>query len=131
MVTIVSILAALAQPGLHRALVKARAADVLGTLDVVRVGVLNYQAEHSAWPPDRNRGQIPPGLEEYLPEGFTFRSQDYLLDYDNWSGMGNSRFSVGLTYITSDVELGQAVLEMLGSNAWTDGGTKFTWIIQS
>jgi prepilin-type N-terminal cleavage/methylation domain-containing protein len=127
---IISILAAVAQPNLHRALVKARATDVVGDLNVIKVAILTYQADQNEWPRDRNRGQIPRGLEEYLPEGFSFRGEDYTLDYDNWSGKRKTKFDIGLTYISRDQELGLEVLEMLGSNVWSDGKTKFTWVIE-
>ncbi len=129
-VVIISILAAVVQPNLHKALVRARAADVVGELNVVKVAVLAYQAEHSRWPPDRNRGQIPPGLEEFLPDGFTFSTPDYVLDFDNWSAKGSSVFDIGLTYISTDAELGAAVIDLLGNNVWTDGSSKYTWIIE-
>ena len=129
-VVIISILAALAQPNFHRAIVKARAVDVVADLNVIKNGVMAYQAEHSQWPPDRGRGTIPPGLSEFLPEGFSFRNPEFVLDYDNWSGRGSSPFDVGLTYISTDPELGQAVMAMLGSNVWSDGRTKFTWVIE-
>ena len=69
-------------------------------------------------------------IRAFLPPGFSFQGAGYLLDYDNWSGMGNSKFDIGLTYITPDAELGRAALEMLGSNAWTPsppGSTPTQW----
>ncbi len=130
---ILSILAALAQPNLHRAIVKARAADVVGNLEVVRVAVLNYQADHNEWPPDARRGRIPRGLEEYLPTGFSFRKPEYTLDYQNWTRRRRRRrravFDVGITVITRDRELGRAVLDLLGANTWVSG-RKYTWIIE-
>ena len=126
-VVIISILAAIVQPNLHQALLKARAADVVGELNLVKVAVLSYQSDHLTWPPDRNRGQIPPGLEDYLPDGFSFTNPDYVLDYDNWTGTG--AFDVGVTFISTDLELGRAVLDLLGASVWTDGSTKYTWVI--
>jgi len=127
---IISILTAVAKPNLHRALVKARAADVVGELNVIKVAILTYRADRNEWPPDRNRGTIPPGLAEYLPGGFSFRGPDFVLDYDDWSKKRNPPFEIGLTYICTDRELGLAVVDVLGSNVWSDGRTKFTWIIE-
>jgi len=129
-VVIVSILAALAQPNYHRALLKARAVEVYADLDVIQKAVQEYQAEHHTWPEDRNRGQVPMGLDPYLPAGFDFEKEEYVLDYDNWTTTSGAPFQVGLTVICNDEALGRAVLEILGSNAWTDGSTKFTWIIE-
>lgn len=129
-VVIVSILAALAQPNYHRALLKARAVEVYADLDVIQKAVQEYQAEHHAWPADRNRGRVPIGLEPYLPAGFDFEKEEYVLDYDNWTSTSGAPFQVGLTVLCNDEALGRAVLEILGSNAWTDGTTKYTWIIE-
>ncbi len=130
---IVGILAGLAQPSLQRALMKARAADVVGDMNVVRVAVFNYLAEEGEWPADRGRGRIPRGLEDYLPEGFDFRSERYTMDYDNWAGRRGRRFrntfDIGLTVVMNDSELGQEVVRMLGGNAWTNGRRRFTWVL--
>ena len=126
---IISILGALVQPNLRRALVKARAAEAVGTLDAIRVAVLNYQADSHTWPRDVNRGRIPPGLGAYLPDGFTFRPEHFTIDYDNWSGRGRRSF-VGLSVITEDEEVGREMVSLLGANAWTNGRDRFTWVIQ-
>jgi len=129
-VVIIGLLSGIAQPSLHRALVKARAADVIGDLNVIKAAILTYRADLNAWPPDRNRGIIPPGLADYLPAGFSFKNPDYTLDYDDWSTKKNTPFAIGLTYISNDRELGVAVLDMLGKNIWSDRSTKYTWIIE-
>jgi prepilin-type N-terminal cleavage/methylation domain-containing protein len=126
---IISILAGIALPILRGVIVKARAADVVGDMNVIKVAVLTYQSDHNAWPGDRNRGVIPPELREYLPEGFSFRQDGYTLDYDDWSRNRRALFNVGITAITDEEELGRALLEMLGENAWTNGSQKFTWVI--
>lgn len=126
---IISVLAGIALPRFRNVVLKARAADVVGDMNVIKVAVLTYQTDHNAWPRDRNRGRIPPELVDYLPGGFSFRKDDYVLDYDDWSGRRRTPFNVGVTFISSDGELGAAVLDMLGTNVWTNGRTKFTWII--
>lgn len=129
--SIISILAGIALPILRGVIVKARAADVVGDMNVIKVAVLTYQSDHNSWPGDRNRGQIPPELSEYLPEGFSFVQEGYLLDYDDWSRNGRALFNVGITAVVDadEEELGLALLEMLGENAWSDGRRKFTWVI--
>ena len=126
---ITGVLAGIALPRLRGTILKAEAADVVGDLNVIKVAVLTYQADHYAWPNDRNRGQIPPELVEYLPGGFSFQKDDYVLDYDDWSGKRRAPFNIGVTFITQNEELGLAVIELVGSNIWSDGRTKFTWII--
>lgn len=129
--SIISILAGIAMPILRGVIVKARAADVVGDMNVIKVAVLTYQSDHNAWPADRNRGQIPPELVEYLPEGFSFTHDGYLLDYDDWSRNRRALFNIGITAIVDvdEEDLGLELLEMLGENAWSDGRRKFTWVI--
>ena len=125
-VLIVSILAAIAQPKLSDLIVKARAADAISDMQVVRVAVYNYQSEEQAWPSVANSGIVPPGLDAYLPGGFDLVKDDYTLDFDNWGG---SPFTVGVTLITSDSILGRTALEMLASPKW-NSGDKYTWVIE-
>jgi len=124
----ISLIAAIAVPNLQRAVLRARAADALSDLNVVKVAVLNYQGHNTAWPPDDGAGQVPAGLETYLPDGFSFTDEDYELDYENWTGA--SPGIVAVTLVTSNEELGLAVLDMLGTNSWTDGAQKYTWVIE-
>jgi type II secretory pathway pseudopilin PulG len=127
-VFIIALLAAIAQPNLHRALVKARATQAVQDLQVVRVAVLNYHANYHVYPPDVNRGQVPPGLGPYLPENWSLTQKYFTIDYDNWST--KSEGFVGVTVITPDAEIGAEMVSMLGPNAWTDGSQKFTWVIE-
>ena len=85
-VLIVSIIAAIAQPQLTAVIVKARAADAINDMQVIRGAVCNYQTDLLGWPSDAASGIIPPGLEDYLPGGFDLVNDDYTLDYDNWGG---------------------------------------------
>ena len=123
---IISILAAIAQPQLTRVIVKARAADAISDMQVVRVAAYNYQSDQQAWPADVFPGIVPPGLEDYLPDGFDLVKDDYTLDYDYWGG---SPFLVGISMITSDSILGRTALELLGSPKW-NAGNRYTWVIE-
>ena len=121
-----SIIAAVAQPGLAGVIVKARAADAISDMQVVRLAVYNYQTDQQAWPSDVDRGIVPPGLDVYLPEGFDLVKDDYTLDYDNWGG---TPIMIGVTLITEDSILGRTALEMLASPKW-NSGDKYTWVIE-
>ncbi len=123
---IVSILAAIAQPRLSGVIVKAKAADAISDMQVVRVAAYSYQTDQQAWPADADRGIVPTGLDPYLPNGFDLVKDDYTLDYDYWGG---SPFIVGVTLITSDSILGRTALEMLASPKW-NAGDKYTWVIE-
>ena len=91
---IISLLAVLAQPNLHRALVRARAVEVFADIDVVERAVHEYQASRNNWPEERSAGEIPTGLEVFLPGGFGFTKENYVLDYDNWTAVGTAPFQV-------------------------------------
>ena len=125
-VLIVSILAAIAQPKLSGLIVKARAADAISDMQVVRVALYNYQSEQQAWPSEASSGIVPTGLDLYLPDNFDLVKDNYTLDFDNWGG---SPFLVGVTLITPDSILGRTLLEMLGSPKW-NSGDKYTWVIE-
>ena len=125
-VLIVSVLAAIARPQLLQAIVKARAADAISELQVVRVALYNYQSDNQAWPSEASSGIVPPGLEGYLPVAFDLVKEDYTLDFDNWGG---TPFVIGITLITSDSLLGRTTLEMMASPKWNTGD-KYTWVIE-
>lgn len=126
---VLSILAAIVVPRLRGAILKAEAADVMGDLNAVKIAVLTYQSDHNEWPREAGRGQIPRGLEEYLPDGFFFRKDLYTLDYDNWSSRRRASFNIGITFVTDNKDLGLAVITLVGSNIWTNGKKKFTFVI--
>lgn len=123
---IIGTLAGIAIPNLQRALLRARAVDAMSDLNVVRVALENYRADENTWPPDQNRGTIPPGLDAYLPGGFDFNREDWILDYENFaSGAGY----VGVSVRTSDQDLGLMLFDLLGNNAFQSGPDGYTWVI--
>lgn len=124
-------------PNLHELLVMARAAEVVGHFETVRVAVLNYQAEHLSWPEDSYVGQIPDDLREFLPAGYSFEHPGYRLDWENWalpSGLPDqptTRGLLGISINTEDAELGQAVMKLLGPNrARYRLGGNYTFVIE-
>lgn len=133
-VLVMGILAGIAIPSFKRAVLKARATSVVADLHAIRVAAHNHMADRHEWPGDRNRGQIPPTLQPYLPEGFSFRTEHYVMDFDNWAGRSGGRwsgtFDIGVTVIMTDRLLGAEVLRVLGENTWTNGRDKFTWVIE-
>jgi len=127
----------IAVPNFHEILLKARATEVLGDFETVRVAVINYQADNHQWPEDGYTGQIPSGLEEYLPANFDFDGPGYRLDWENWvlpSGLPKSPDTgvlLGISVVTEDRELGQAVLDLLGSAmAHYALGDTYTFVVE-
>lgn len=123
---LVALLAAMALPNLRRALVRARATEAVSDLHVIRVAVMGYVGDHHRYPADVTRGETPPELVEYLPDGFSFTGERYVLDYDNWA---DQEGFVGLSVITADPEMGLAMADILGDEAWSGRG-RFTWILE-
>ena len=123
---VISIVAAIAMPMLRDIIVKARAADAISDMQLVRLAAYNYQTDEQAWPSEATSGVVPSGLEAYLPEGFDLVTNDYTLDFENWGG---SPFTVGVTLITPDTTFGRTALDMLASPKW-NAGDKYTWVIE-
>lgn len=126
----------IAMPNFHEVLLRARAAEVAGDFETVRVAVLNYHADHLAWPADSYAGQVPTGLAEYLPEGFSFVRAGYELDWENWvlpNGLPQNPESgvlLGISIVTTDAELGHAVVDLLGSMASYALGDTYTFVVE-
>lgn len=123
-VLVVAILARLALPAYQGLVLKARAAEALGDINAVRVAAYSYNADTNGWPADVNRGTLPPELEPYLGEDFSFDREHYRLDWDNWmmpdgSPKNGSGVLVGVSMVTDNEALGNALVELLGENTAT------------
>jgi hypothetical protein len=127
----------MAIPNFHDVLLKARAAEVLGDYEAIRVAVLNYHAEHHQWPDDAYTGQIPSGLEGFLPDGYTFDRPGYRMDWENWvlpDGLPrhpDTGVLVGISVVTDDRELGVAIMDLMGNGVPAYNlGTKYTFVVE-
>jgi len=134
---VVGTLVRMALPNFHDILMKARAAEVFGDFETVRVAVDNYYADHYQWPADAYTGQIPSGLAEYLPDGYQFDQAGYRIDWENWilpNGLPQDPEAgvlLGISIVTEDRELGQAVIDFLGgAMANYTLGTKYTFVVE-
>lgn len=132
---IVGILAGLAIPNLRTMILRARAAEVAGDMEVVRVATLTYNADLHTWPSETGVGNVPPGLDAYLPDNFSFIGNGYQLDYENWSlpsglpGDPGTRTLVGVSVNTADVSLGNALIEFMGGAIVFSVGNTHTIVI--
>ena len=120
---IIAVLSQIAVTQVGKMMLKARAAAVIGEFETVKVAALNYMAENHAWPPDATAGIIPSGLEEFLPDGFSFQREGYRLDWENWILPGglpkhpDTEVLLGVSISTSDQALADAVVNLLGPGA--------------
>ncbi|MBW3533694.1 MAG: prepilin-type N-terminal cleavage/methylation domain-containing protein [Gemmatimonadetes bacterium] len=123
-VVIVSILAAIAIPNYRLMITKARAAEALGDVDVVYVAATSHMANQHTWPQDAASGTVPPDMDGYLPDDFSFAGEGYELDWDNGGGL------VGIAIVTDNTDLGNALLSLVGPNAWFVSGNRYMRVLE-
>ena len=132
---IVGILAGLAIPNLRTVLVRARATEVAGDMEVVRTAALSYNGDLHTWPGESAAGAIPSGLDEYLPDNYSFQRTGYQLDFENWSlpgglpGDPSTHTLIGVSVVVEDVALSNALMEFLGSSIVFTVGNTHTVVI--
>jgi prepilin-type N-terminal cleavage/methylation domain-containing protein len=122
-VVIVSILAGLAIPNYQLVVTKARAADLLGRIDVVEVAVNQYLGENNNWPAESAPGVVPTELTSFLPDNFEFTGEDFDLDWENAVGMK------GIAIVTDNEPLGNALIDLAGAGSWFVSGNRYVFII--
>ena len=66
---------------------------------------------------------VPPGLVGFLPENFTFASEDFDLDWENGGGL------IGVAVVTDNDQLGQALLNVAGPGSWFVSGNRYTFVL--
>lgn len=110
----------IATPNVHELVLQARAQEIAANLGVLRLAAVDYQRDRGAWPGDAWSGQVPEGLEPYLPEGFDLQGEGYLLDWESWRVPGGLPDHpepgelLAVSVVTSERALGQAVTDLLG-----------------
>ena len=134
-VVVASIVTRIAIPNVQEALLHARAVDALGDLRVVELAAREYNADTGGWPAEEAPGQVPAVLVPYLPDGFTFSSEEYDLDWETWAlpeGLPSDPDAhqlVGVALVTDREDLGLAVAELMGPNGWYVLGDHYTRLI--
>jgi prepilin-type N-terminal cleavage/methylation domain-containing protein len=134
---IVATLVRISIPQVNRVLLRARAASVVGDMNTIRVAATAYLAEYHEWPADANGGEVPTGMEQYLPQGFSFDRGEYQLDWENWILPGGlpkhpeTNVLLGVSIVTEDEYLANAVVGLLGDN-WSRYtlGSNYTFILE-
>ena len=124
-VVIISVLAAIAIPNYRVVVTRARAADLLGRIDVVEVAVQSYLADNNTWPADGTEGAVPAPLVTYLPSDFLFIGEDFQLKWENGGGLK------GVAVVTDNAELGNALLDVAGPGRWFVSGNRYVFILEA
>lgn len=132
---ILGILAGLAIPNMKTILLRARAAELAGDMEVVRVATQTYNGYTHTWPPETAAGTVPTELTPYLPDGYSFARDGYQLDYENWNlpsglpGDPSTHTLIGVSVVVADPLLGNALMELLGSAIVFSVGSTHTVVI--
>jgi len=115
-VCILGILATIAMPKVQGSRARARAANVLGAMHAVRIAATIYFDSAGAWPPTAAVGNVPRGLEGYLPSSVDFSGDGYQLRWQVTTiRSGRDRTTVGsLQARTSDNLLCPPIGVLLG-----------------
>jgi prepilin-type N-terminal cleavage/methylation domain-containing protein len=133
-VTICAVLAAIAVPKYREMRRRATAAQIMGDFDVMRHAALSFYVDSQYFPAEPGAGTVPPGLQKYLPNGFTMTKPDWTMDYENWSMAipleeSKSQALVGLSFTTADTNLGRTAMKLIGNAPSFTTGSKYTFLI--
>ncbi len=71
-VGIIALVAAIALPSFLRARQRAQNTKFINALRVASSAFDTYAIEHGSYPPDANRGIVPPGMDTYFDHSFDF-----------------------------------------------------------
>lgn len=135
---VMSVVVRIGIPNYQDILLKAEATRAVADFEVIRLAAFEYQSDHHRWPADAAPGQVPQGLETYLPEGFSFQRALYDLDWESWelpSGLptqADLRGLVGISIVTQDRRLGAALEGLVGnSDSHFALGDTYTFLVDS
>ena len=97
-VAIIALLAAIAIPGFLRARERAQNAKFVNALRTVSGAFDMYAMEHNSYPPDVNRGIIPPGMAPYFDATFDFTAPTPIGGLWDWD-KDNFGFNAGISVV--------------------------------
>lgn len=114
--TILSVLAGLAMPQYELVRKRARAAQAVGAISVIRHAAFAYNEATGQWAPGGSTGQVPPELTSYLPNGFSFSQLDFDLAWRHttWLSGGLEMSAQMVQVYTHDPYVCDALDHLLG-----------------
>jgi len=117
-VVIVGVLTSLVVPRVAVAKREAKSVAVMSDVNLVRDAAYAYDGDVGVWPPASDAGVVPPGLAKYLPGGFTFMRDGYVLQWMTWSAVPEGgttpvEFAGIAVHSPSDAELARVVVQKL------------------
>ena len=132
--TIVGILAAVALPKFRDVRRRASATQILGDFDVLRHAAMSFYVDSGYFPAEAGSAAIPRNLKRYLPNGFKMAKPQWTIDYENWTLQTKTKFTktgiaVGVSFTTTDKQLGQTAMKLIGNAPSYTMGSKYTFLI--
>ena len=97
---------------------RARAAQAVGDLQTVRIAAYSAWYETGSWPGEVGPGAVPPGMVQYLPQGFSFTRPSYTLDWESFvppGGGPSAGMQVGVVVTSADARMQTALQQQLGN----------------
>lgn len=133
-VTVVGILAAVALPKFRDVKRRATATQIVGDFDVLRHASMSFYVDSGYFPVEAGSAAIPRNLKRYLPNGFKMAKPQWTIDYENWSLKTGTKYTktgiaVGVSFTTTDKQLGQTAMRLMGNVPAYTLGSKYTFLI--
>lgn len=120
--TVLSLLMGLAVPQYQQIRKRARAAQAVGAISVIRHAAFAYNEATGQWAPGGSTGQVPPELTSYLPNGFSFSQTDFDLAWRHatWLSAGLEVSAQMVQVYTHDPYVCDALDHLLGGEGNRD-----------
>ena len=134
---ILGIVTRIAIPNVQNVLARARAAEVLGDVNVVKVAAHEHAAQLMSLPPEAPPGEVPATLRPFLGDAFLFQKNGYRLDWERWElpdglpGRPQATEVAAVSVIVDDPGLRAALPSVLAGPDWFVVGNTFTFVIET
>lgn len=134
--TILGILAGIAIPNYHDAILRADAAKIISDFEAIRVAAYDNYASTAQYPRNGAWGAVPPVFVNSLPGGFQFTYKTATYRWRRWAlpnGMPrNARQTMllGLQIRTSDRDLMRILKNTYGGTQAQGNNTRVTFVIE-